>query len=150
MKKSDQLLAELNALKARRIELKEERADIAERLEEISEELNDLEPLYSYGYRGKIREVNDAYEEALMEEQDGLLPSPVWVKAPSRIGEKLLIARKPTPKRIYIKKVGCKDDFIYSKADGMYCGILACGILDVDETIAAWEKYQKEVNEASN
>jgi hypothetical protein len=144
MKKSGQLLAELNALKVRVEELKEERSAIDQRSKEISEELNDLEPLYSHGY-GKIRRAKDAYDQALMEEQDELLPSPAWVKDPSRIGEKFIIARKPTPKRIYIKRVGDPSETFYSREDGMHCKHSSYGILDVDATIAAWEKYQSEL-----
>jgi predicted nuclease with TOPRIM domain len=100
MKKSEQLLAELNALKARQIELREERSAIDQRSKEISEELNDLEPLYSHGY-GKIRRAKGAYEEALMEEQDELLPSPVWIKE-SKYGVNLSpkVISRVTSKRV--------------------------------------------------
>jgi hypothetical protein len=151
MKKSDQLLAELNALKSRHVELQRERSAIEQRLKAVDNELKDLQPTSYYGGGwGKIRRAENDYELALMEELDKLLPSPAWVKDPSRIGEKFIIARKPTPKRIYIKRVGDPSETFYSREDGMHCKNSYYGILDVDATMAAWVKYQKEVNEASN
>jgi len=67
-------------------------------------------------------------------------PEPVWSHNPKRG----YVVLKVTPKRIYLKclDISSSSDY-WSKDTGLRLDYPGFGVLDVDSTLKAWEKFQK-------
>lgn len=129
------LRAELQALRAEEAKLVSDSEELSAKLRTVNTRLQELRGSWCQG--GLIKQAHSDYKRAEARERDKQLPRVVWQREPEH-SEKELVLVKATPKRLFVRGIGCPHCSQYDRSTGLRAGRAdngRSGIIDVSKTL---------------